>query len=195
MTPAGVKRGDIADRRNGAGLASGRMIADNRPTDDGPAVVVHVEETISPALAGHEGVVYESPPLPRADALALVRVLIGWDCRAAERDSWRCAIAGGQRTITLEPAASAGIGANGREISDRDPTMNDRVRLIAGTDLAGLHVNAERLARVGIKPGSRAVIEIRPYTEEDWVADGERTFPSGAEFLAYLGVCPSHAQE
>jgi hypothetical protein len=195
MTSAAVTPGDIADHRNGAGPASGRMIAEDRVADDEPAVVVHVEETISPALAGHEGVVYESPPLARADALALVRVLIGRDCRTAERNSWRCAIAGGQRTITLKTAPAAGIGAKGREISDRDPTMNDRVRLIAGTDQTGLHVDAERLARAGIKPGSRAVIEIRPYTEEDWVADGERTFQSGAEFLAYLGVCPSHAQE
>ena len=73
--------------------------------------------------------------------------------------------------------------------------MNDKVRVIAGTDQTGLHVDAERLARAGIKPGSRAMIEIRPYTEEDWVADGERTFSSGEEFLAYLGVCPSHAEE
>jgi hypothetical protein len=113
MTPAGAKRGEIVDDRQGAGSASGRIIADNRATDDRPAVVVHVEETISPALAGHEGVVYESPPLPRAEALALVRLLIGRDCQPAEQDSWRCPIAGGQRTIRLEPAARAGMGANG----------------------------------------------------------------------------------
>jgi hypothetical protein len=115
MTPAGVKPGDIADHRNGAGSANDRMIVDDRATGDGPTVVVHVEETISPALAGHEGVVYESPPLPRIGALALVRVLIGRDCRTAERDSWRCPVAGGQRTVRLEPAASAEISANGRE--------------------------------------------------------------------------------
>jgi len=39
------------------------------------------------------------------------------------------------------------------------------------------------------------VIQIRTYTEEGWVADGERTFQSGKEFLAYLAVCPSHAEE
>ena len=104
-----------ADDRNGAGRASRRIIADNRATDDRPAVVVHVEETISPALAGHEGVVYESPPLPRAEALALVRLLIGRDCQTAEQDSWRCPIAGGQRTVRLQPAARAGMGVNGRE--------------------------------------------------------------------------------
>jgi hypothetical protein len=73
--------------------------------------------------------------------------------------------------------------------------MNDKVRLLAGTDQTGLRVDPERLARAGIKPGSRVVIEIGPYTEEDWVADGERTFSSGEEFLAYLGGCPSHAEE
>ena len=119
MTPAGEKPGDIADHRNGPGSASRRMIAEDRVADDGPAVVVHVEETISPALAGHEGVVYESPPLPRAEALALVRLLIGRDCQTAERDSWRCPIAGGQRTIRLEPAARARTGVNGRESGTR----------------------------------------------------------------------------
>jgi hypothetical protein len=91
------------------------MIVDDRATEDGPMVVVHVEETISLALAGHEGVVYESRPLPRAEALALVRLLIGRDCQTTEQDSWRCPIAGGQRTIRLEPAASARMCANGRE--------------------------------------------------------------------------------
>ena len=115
MTSAEVKPGDIADDRSGAGSASDRMIVEDRATGDGPTVVVHVEETISPALAGHEGVVYESPPLPRTEALALVRVLIGGDCQNRGRDSWRCPVAGGQRTVRLQPAASAEISANGRE--------------------------------------------------------------------------------
>jgi hypothetical protein len=80
-------------------------------------------------------------------------------------------------------------------ITDRDPTTTDKVRLIASTDETGLHIGPEQLQRAGIKPGSRTVIAIRPYTEEDWVADGERTFSSGEEFLAYLSVCPSHAEE
>jgi hypothetical protein len=68
-----------------------------------PRFVVHVEDTVSATLAGHEGVEYHSPPLPRDEALALVRVLLGDDRPAAERRSWRCPIAGGQRTITIEP--------------------------------------------------------------------------------------------
>lgn len=73
--------------------------------------------------------------------------------------------------------------------------MNGSMDLIATTDEKGLHVDREQLERAGIKPGSRALVEIRPYTEEDWVADGECIFSSGEEFLAYLGACLSHAEE
>ena len=70
-------------------------------------VVVHVTDAISAALAGHEGVEYQSPPLARAEALDLVRVLIGDDLSGLEATDrrWRCPIAGGQRTVTLTPAA------------------------------------------------------------------------------------------
>ena len=71
--------------------------------------------------------------------------------------------------------------------------MNTSMHLIITTDEQELHVDPEQLERAGIKPGSRALVEIRPYTGEDWVADGERTFASGHEFLADLGACPSHA--
>ena len=67
-------------------------------------VVVHVTDAISTALAGHEGVEYSSPPLPHEDAIALVRVLVGGDSPAVGHRSWRCPIAGGQRTVTLAPA-------------------------------------------------------------------------------------------
>ena len=68
-------------------------------------LVVEVEETITAVLAGHEGCRYASPPLPPAEALALVRVLIGRDARADGQCCWRCAIAGGQRTVSLRPVA------------------------------------------------------------------------------------------
>jgi len=66
-------------------------------------VVVHVTDAISTTLAGHEGVEYQSPPLARAEALDLVRVLVGDDESGAEGTEWRwrCPIAGGQRTVTL----------------------------------------------------------------------------------------------
>jgi len=80
---------------------------------DGSVFVVHVEDTISAALAGHDGVEYRSPPLPREEALALVRVLLGDGRPAAETRSWRCPIAGGQRTVKLEPAQGIDAHANG----------------------------------------------------------------------------------
>lgn len=75
--------------------------------------VVHVKDTISAALAGHGGVEYRNPPLPQEEALALVRVLWGENRPAAETRSWRWAIAGGQRTVTLEPAQGSGANKNG----------------------------------------------------------------------------------
>jgi hypothetical protein len=73
--------------------------------------------------------------------------------------------------------------------------MNTRVHLIATTDEHGLHVDREQLERATIKPGSRAQFENRPHTEEDGLTDGELTFASGDELLAYVGACPSHAEE
>ena len=75
--------------------------------------VVHVKDTISVPLAGHEGVEYRSPPLQREEALTLVRVLLCEDRRGAETRSWRCAIAGGQRTLTIRPVRAGDHSANG----------------------------------------------------------------------------------
>jgi hypothetical protein len=38
-------------------------------------VVVHVEDTITAELAGHDGCHYECPPQPRDEALALIGIL------------------------------------------------------------------------------------------------------------------------
>jgi hypothetical protein len=83
---------------------SSRSNGNSADTASGELVVVQVTDAISTALAGHEGVEYSSPPLPREDAIALVRVLVGDDSPTAGRRSWRCPIAGGQRTVTLAPA-------------------------------------------------------------------------------------------
>jgi hypothetical protein len=86
---------------------------------DEPMFVVHVEDTISAALAGDDGVEYRSPPLPREEALALGRVLLGDDRPAAETRSWRCAIAGGQRTVTIRPVRAGDHSANGGQPAHR----------------------------------------------------------------------------
>ena len=69
-------------------------------------VVVDVRDQLTPALAGHDGCAYTSPPQPRAQALALVAVLLGRPARLADEQatSWTTAVAGGRRTITLTPA-------------------------------------------------------------------------------------------
>jgi len=97
MTPGAVRTNPTAD-------ASDRGL-----------FVVHVRDRTNSALAGHDGREYASPPQPAADALALVALLLG--CPAQVTDggsSWGSAIAGGQRTITLAPAPTAG------RTSDRD---------------------------------------------------------------------------
>jgi len=74
-----------------------------QPRIDEP-VVVRVRETITSVLVGHDGLEYQSPPQPRAEALALVRLLLGRGGDPQDGEvSWRCPIAGGQRTITIEP--------------------------------------------------------------------------------------------
>ena len=65
-------------------------------------VVVRVEDTIEPELAGHTGGSYESPPQSHEQAIALVRLLLG---RAATDGNgarqWAASIAGGRRVVTL----------------------------------------------------------------------------------------------
>ncbi len=81
--------------------------ATTRP--DAQPVVVQVQDTITSVLAGHDGCTYQSPPQPRAEAMSLIRILLGRseEPPADERGPWTCPIAGGRRTVTLERATSA----------------------------------------------------------------------------------------
>ena len=68
-------------------------------------VVVHVEDAISEALAGHAGCTYVSPPLPRDNAVELVTLLLGGAAVIEPNsDTWIHPVAGGRRTIALLPA-------------------------------------------------------------------------------------------
>jgi hypothetical protein len=70
-------------------------------TADG-LVVVAVRDRINPALAGHEGCAYTSPPQRREHALSLVALLLGCPSDLVDdRHSWTTSVAGGRRTITL----------------------------------------------------------------------------------------------
>ncbi|HTX07467.1 MAG TPA: hypothetical protein VME22_02585 [Solirubrobacteraceae bacterium] len=83
----------MSQRANGSGRA-GESFA--------RLVVVRVEDTIEPALAGHTGGSYESPPQTHEEAMALVRMLLGR--AAADVDGerqWTASIAGGRRVVTV----------------------------------------------------------------------------------------------
>ena len=68
-------------------------------------VVVHVMDAINPTLAGRGDASYQSPPQPREDALSLVGLLLGrTEVPHTEQPRWTCPIAGGRRTVTLQPA-------------------------------------------------------------------------------------------
>ena len=77
---------------------------------DQPLYIVEVDDDCAQALTGHPGSSYASPPQPEAQALALVRVLLGSPQRALgiTESPWRCAIAGGKRTIRLHVATGGG---------------------------------------------------------------------------------------
>ena len=69
--------------------------------------VVRVKDVITSALTGHEGCEYRSPPQSCEEALALARLLLGHSEHALDGGSrWSCPVAGGRRTVTIEPAGA-----------------------------------------------------------------------------------------
>ncbi len=79
-------------------------------TNDHTLYVVEVNDTCTEPLVGHTGCTYASPPQPAGQAIALVRALLGCPQRLLDpaQAPWRCAIAGGQRTISLHAATAGG---------------------------------------------------------------------------------------
>ena len=72
---------------------------------DRELVVVHVEDEISQALTARGGCRYESPPQPRAQALTLAQVLLGYTSESHDGgEQWSCPIAGGRRTVRIARA-------------------------------------------------------------------------------------------
>jgi len=64
------------------------------------------------------------------------------------------------------------------------------VKQVIDTDLDGARLSPEQLADAGVKPGERAVVEIRPYSEEEWIAEGEGKVLSTEEFVEHLRRAP-----
>jgi hypothetical protein len=74
-------------------------------------LVVRVEDQINPALAGWVGASYVSPPQPLEQAHTLVRLLLGWAAEPLDGQArWRCAVAGGTRTVSIDPVAITATG-------------------------------------------------------------------------------------
>ena len=66
--------------------------------------IVRVADEVNQVLTGRPGCRYESPPQCRAQAQALVDVLLGSTRGSLDgAEEWSCPIAGGRRTITLVP--------------------------------------------------------------------------------------------
>ncbi len=64
------------------------------------------------------------------------------------------------------------------------------MRHVVRTDESGARLTAKQLAQAGVKPSEQAVVEIRRYGEEDWIAEGEGRVLSTKEFVAHLRRAP-----
>ena len=49
--------------------------------------------------------------------------------------------------------------------------MSAVVKQVIATNDEGARLSPEQLADAGVKPGERAVVELRRYTQRDWEAD------------------------
>jgi hypothetical protein len=65
---------------------------------------VIVTDQLQSALAGHDGISYQSPPQPRERAVALACALVGVAQLPDEHGPWRQARPGGTRIVRIEPA-------------------------------------------------------------------------------------------
>lgn len=89
----------LEGRRDGAAFARPHVRAER-------LYVVRVRDRVDERIVGHPGGAYASPPQSHDSALTLVALLLGGGERpASDAGAWTRAIPGGQRTITLAPAA------------------------------------------------------------------------------------------
>ena len=65
--------------------------------------------------------------------------------------------------------------------------MMTAVKQVIDTNSDGARLSPEQLAHAGVKPGERAVIEIRPYTKRDFERDDAgRVYETTEEFVTSL---------
>jgi hypothetical protein len=61
---------------------------------------------------------------------------------------------------------------------------------VVATDKDGARLSPGQLAEAGVAPGESAVVEIRPYTEDEWVAEAQDKTLSSAAFIEHLRRAP-----
>ena len=64
------------------------------------------------------------------------------------------------------------------------------MKRVIATTKNGPRLTPEQVADAGVEPGERAVIEIRPYSEEEWIAETDGKVISTEEFVEYLRRAP-----
>ena len=64
------------------------------------------------------------------------------------------------------------------------------MKQVIATGKDGARLTAEQLVDAGVEPGERAVVEIRPYSEDDWIAETEGKVLSSDEFIEHLHRAP-----
>jgi hypothetical protein len=72
--------------------------------------------------------------------------------------------------------------------------MMSAVKQVIDTDEDGAGLSCEQLADAGVKPGERVLIEIRPYSEEEWIAGTEGEVLSTDELVEHLRLAPGVAR-
>lgn len=62
---------------------------------------------------------------------------------------------------------------------------------VIDTTQDGAQISPEQLADAGVAPGQRAVVDVRAYTEADWMAEADGKILSTDEFIAHLRRAPA----
>ena len=72
----------------------------------------------------------------------------------------------------------------------RSDIMIGGMKQVIATTKNGAKLTPEQLAHAGVEPGERAVIEIRSYSEDEWIAETEGKVLSTEEFIEHLRRAP-----
>jgi len=67
------------------------------------------------------------------------------------------------------------------------------MKQVIATSKDGARLTPEQLADAGVEPGERAVIEIRRYSEDEWLAETDGTVLSTEEFVEHLRRAPGQS--